>query len=487
MRTLHPRVFSDTGAGEAGLTGRRSAAVRIPKMPRRAVPNGAGTDSAPRPNRPPDASDAAAAFLRWSWMCAALHRGYWLVASLYLVIDARLSPAQLVLIGVAQGIVSLLFEIPTGVVADTVCRRWSLVIFHALGGTSMILTGLVTSFAALVGAQMLWGVAWTFVSGADVAWITDELDRPERTAAVLAAQARWQQIGAVCGMIGLGALTWVAGRGAAMVIAGAAMALLGLYVVARFTERRFSPDRGRGRQRFTATLRRGAALARLDPLILVIFAATFLINGAADTFGRLFPKRLIDLGFPAGVTPIAWLTGLGAATYVAGALALRLVERRIGGPRAARHDYAAACAIGACGVLLLAAAPNAVSGSLGVLVVAGIAWPVTRVAGVILVNERVTSDVRATVQSFLAQVTYVGEICFGLALAVVAGAASISAALVCACALTAGAGMVVARAHEERRGMASVRGSTAAGVTPSAAGRESKQEGDARVREDARR
>ena len=61
-------------------------------------------------------------------MRALLQRGYWLVASLYLVVDARLSPAQLVLIGSAQGVASLVAEVPTGVMADTISRKWSLVI-----------------------------------------------------------------------------------------------------------------------------------------------------------------------------------------------------------------------------------------------------------------------------------------------------------------------------------------------------------------------
>ncbi|MEO8286301.1 MAG: hypothetical protein ABI670_07665 [Chloroflexota bacterium] len=100
-------------------------------------------------------SDFTADFLRWAGFGALLHRGYWLVTSLYLVLDAGLSPSQLVLTGVGQGIASLLFEIPTGVVADTVSRKWSLVIFHALVGTSMVITGLVTSFPALMGTQML--------------------------------------------------------------------------------------------------------------------------------------------------------------------------------------------------------------------------------------------------------------------------------------------------------------------------------------------
>ena len=55
-------------------------------------------------------------------------RGYWLVTSVYLVVVADLSPAQLVAIGIVQGITVVLAEIPAGVLADTVSRKWSLVV-----------------------------------------------------------------------------------------------------------------------------------------------------------------------------------------------------------------------------------------------------------------------------------------------------------------------------------------------------------------------
>src|SRR5437763_1520359 len=104
------------------------------------------------------------------WWRAVLHNGWWLVTSVYLVVDAGLSPSELVLIGVAQGVMALVFEIPAGVVADTISRKWSLVVSHVLMGTAMLATGLVTNFGALVATQMLWGLSWTFSSGADVAW-----------------------------------------------------------------------------------------------------------------------------------------------------------------------------------------------------------------------------------------------------------------------------------------------------------------------------
>ena len=395
-------------------------------------------------------NDVGAIFLRWSWLRALSHRGYWLVTSLYLVLDAGLSPSQLIFIGVAQGFVSLVFEVPTGVMADTISRKWSLVIFHVLVGISMVVTGLVTSFTALVATQMLWGIAWTFASGADVAWATDELNRPERTAALLAAQARWQQIGAACGMLGFGALAWAAGRSAAMVTAGVMMALLGLYVVARFQERRFTPTRTRHRQAATAILRRGVALARRDREILVVFAATFLVNGGAVAFGRLYPKQLVELGFPHRPDPIVWFTALGIVTFLGGALALRIVEARIAGAGVARRAYAAACGIGALGVLLLAVAPDIVAGSAGVLLVAGIAQTLTRAVGAIWVNGRTVSDVRATVQSFLAQLEYAGAILCGVVLSVLAQATSITGALAGAGALLVCAGVVVTQAHAGR-------------------------------------
>lgn len=416
--------------------------------------------SGPRREHPIHGPDIATIFLRWSCPRAALHRGYWLVASLYLVIDAGLSPSQLVLIGVAQGAVSLLFEIPAGVVADTISRKWSLVVFHVLVGISMVVTGLVTAFPALVATQMLWGIAWTFASGADIAWVTDELNRPERTVAVLAAQARWQQIGAAGGMLALGALAWAAGRGPAMVTAGGMMALLGLYVMARFSEQHFTPTRSRRWRQATTILRRGVALARHDREVLVVFAATFLVNGGAVAFGRLYPKQLVDLGFPSQPGPIVWFTALGIATFAAGALALRIVEAHIAGAGVARRAYAAACGIGAAGVLLLTVASDTVIAGAGVLLVAGIAQTVTRAVGAIWVNSRTTSDVRATVQSFLAQVEYFGAILCGVALSVLAQATSITGALAGACVLVACAGVVVARSHAGRGRVDSVAAKT---------------------------
>jgi hypothetical protein len=159
-----------------------------------------------------------------------------------------------------------------------------------------------------------------------------------------------------------------------------------------------------------------------------MFAATFLVNGAAEGFGRLQTRRLVDIGLPSD--PLAWVTALGVLTLLGGAAVLRAVQPHVDDVRTALRGYVIACAAGAVGLIGLAGAPEEVSGSVAVLLVAGIALPLTRTIATIWVNRQTSGDVRATVHSFLAQAEYLGEIVCGLAVAVVARFAGLSVALV---------------------------------------------------------
>jgi hypothetical protein len=388
--------------------------------------------------------DLVDVYLRWTWSRAALHRGWWLVTSVYLVVDARLSPSRLVLIGVAQGFVALVFEVPAGVLADTVSRKWSLVVSHGLMGTAMVATGVVTDVEALVATQMLWGLAWTFANGADVAWITDELDEPALIAVVLVRAGRAQLTGAAAGLVTVGALAALTERSTAMVLAGAAMVVLGAYVALRFSERRFVPAATRRWRTSCAILARGSALVWSSRPLLLMFGATFLAYGAAGAAGRLQPRRLVDLGLP--VDPVAWLTVLGVLTLLGGAAALRIAQPHVDDSRTPLRAYSVACVVGLVGATGLAAAPEEVSGSAAALLLAGIAAPLTRTIGTIWVNRQTSADVRATVHSLLAQAEYLGAIACGLVTAAVAGIAGLPAALVACGALFAIAIVLVRRA-----------------------------------------
>ncbi|MDA0353584.1 MAG: MFS transporter [Chloroflexi bacterium] len=402
--------------------------------------------SHPSPGSP---RDVARTFIWWSSIHAVFHRGWWLVTSLYLVVEAELSAAQLLVYGAVLALTTVVAEVPTGVMADTISRKWSLVIAQLVMGAGMAMTGFVTAFPLILLTQVLWGLGWTFASGADIAWVTDELNQPARISRVLIARARWAQLGGAVGLVTFGALAWVVSLAAAIVVAGSATVVLGLVVAVVFPERNFTRAKGNRLRESFSIFRRGVRVARHDHEILTVFAAWLLVNAASEV-SFLVPKQLIALGLPQDPAPIVWLTALGLVTLAAGAVALRFVEARIDDTGVARRTYVVACAVGAAGLLVVAHAPEDVTAMAGVILAQGVGWPVARSVSEIWVNRRATSDVRATVQSFLAQMESFGEILAGGTLAIVAQSASLAVIFSCAAATAAVAGLVIVRSRAGR-------------------------------------
>ncbi len=217
------------------------------------------------------------------------------------------------------------------------------------------------------------------------------------------------------------------------------MELAAAFVAFRFPEDNFAPATRRGVRASIAVLERGWAFARRDPAITTMLLATLIVNGAGVVVW-LIPKRLVALGFPND--PVLWYTGLLVVASAAGVVALRLAERRT---RFLRANYVVGCVLGAGGTMLLAAAPNALIGSIGVIALVGIAFEVTRAVSTIWVNERAASDVRATVLSFLSQAETVGEAIGSVLLALLARASGIVPTLVAAGIAMACASVLVAR------------------------------------------
>jgi MFS transporter, DHA3 family, tetracycline resistance protein len=391
--------------------------------------------------------DVVTIFFRWLFMRGAFNRGYVLTSGLYFVVGAHLSASQIVFLGTVMSAALVLTDIPTGVWADALGRKRPLVIGHLLLGASMVMTGLVTAVPLLVVTQVLWGLGWAFLIGADVAWITDELAQPQRTARVLTAGTSFGLVGGATGIVAFGVLGWVTSLQTSMVVSGVGMALLGLFVVAQFTERTFMPRREKRWHASLSVVRLVISLLRGDHEILLVCVATMLLNGASMA-AWLFPRQLIHLGFPSD--PVLWYTAVGICSLAAGFIALRLVQARIDGVGVARRMYTLACFIGVFGLLVLAEAPDALIGSAGVLLVSGITVNVARTVSVIWINERTTSDVRATVHSFLDQAEAIGEICGGFTLAVIAGATGLSMTLITSAALMAFTGTMVALSRSDR-------------------------------------
>lgn len=333
-------------------------------------------------------------FLRWVAARATLHRGWWVVTSSYMVIDARLTPAELLAIAAAQGVAAVVFEVPAGVLADTVSRKWAIVLAHALMGAGMIATGLFPAFVPLLLCQMLWGISWTFSSGADIAWITDELNRPTLVDRVLTREARWQLIGTILGLVIFGALAALIGRQAAIVAAGTAMLVLGGAFAVTFPETNFTPTRVARWRAGLGIARAGLDLTVSNRTILALLVVTILVNGAGDSFGRIYPVKLAEVGLPADSTGTAWFTAISLAATLIAVAALHVLERHIATDHGARRALWMACLAGALSLAAFGVAPNLMLTVVSLLVATGLAMPLIRTITTIWVNRGTTSQVR---------------------------------------------------------------------------------------------
>ncbi len=95
-------------------------------------------------------------------------------AIVYRIDVARLEPFELILLGTALEISVILFEVPTGLLADLYSRKLSVVIGYFVIGIGFLIETASLSFAWIFVAQITWGFGYTFISGALDAWVSDE-------------------------------------------------------------------------------------------------------------------------------------------------------------------------------------------------------------------------------------------------------------------------------------------------------------------------
>jgi predicted MFS family arabinose efflux permease len=86
-----------------------------------------------------------------------------------------LSLTQVTLIDLAFWLTMAFTEVPTGAAADTIGRKQSMLIGIGLSAISVTAFGLAPNFLVLMIANSLWGIAITFISGADIAFFYDTL------------------------------------------------------------------------------------------------------------------------------------------------------------------------------------------------------------------------------------------------------------------------------------------------------------------------
>ncbi|MDQ3540372.1 MAG: MFS transporter, partial [Chloroflexota bacterium] len=199
-----------------------------------------------------------------------------------------LSPFQLVLVGTVLEAVCFLFEVPTGIVADLYSRRLSVIFGFALIGTGFTLEGSVPTFAAVLACQVLWGIGFTFTSGAEEAWVTDEMGE-EQMAPVFLRGTQVGLVATVAGILLSGAFGLVSVR-LPVVLGGIGFMVLAVVLLLVMPEDNFHRTPAGERSTFSqmaTTFREGFALARRRVVVRSILLVTFVIGLASEAFDRL--------------------------------------------------------------------------------------------------------------------------------------------------------------------------------------------------------
>jgi DHA3 family tetracycline resistance protein-like MFS transporter len=372
------------------------------------------------------AYEAAASFL-WTLVFT--------VTAYYFVTEVGMSPLQLVLVGTVMEVAVFVFEVPTGIVADTLSRRLSIVVGNVVMGGAFVLVAAFPAVAPILAAYVLWGIGWTFTSGAMDAWLADEVGE-ERLARVV---LRGAQVGRAATLLAFGASAGLAlvDLRLPILVGGLGTVALGVFYALTMPETGFQPRPSAQRASFAAmaaTGREGVRLVRRSTALLAVLGVAALVGMWSESYDRLWQAQLIEevgLSSPFGLDPVVWFGAIGAvATLLAIGVAAPLDRRLEGSTR--RGLVRALLALNA--VMLGGALGFALAGSLwpalAFVFVVSVARQVATPLFAVWVNRSVRdSSVRATVLSITSQADGVGQWTGGPALGAVGSVFSIRAAL----------------------------------------------------------
>lgn len=156
---------------------------------------------------------------------------YALAATLQIVYQVKvigLTPLELVLIGSVLETTVFVFEIPTGIVADKYSRRLSIIIGALLSGAGFMIQGFIPTFGAAIACSIVWGIGFTFISGAGQAWLIDEVGR-QNSLPILTRARQLDMLVTVIGTLiaaGLGQVY----LGLPLIVAGGVFVVLGVFL-----------------------------------------------------------------------------------------------------------------------------------------------------------------------------------------------------------------------------------------------------------------
>jgi MFS family permease len=225
----------------------------------------------------------------------------------------------------------LIFEIPTGVVADTVGRRASYLIGTVtLAGTTALYWMLwvwESPFWAWAIVSVLLGLGFTFFSGAVDAWLVDALRATGYHGSLETVFGRAQIVGGIAMLSGSvlgGVIAQVTDLGIPFLVRAGILAIMIVVAALLMHDIGFTPERGEGPIQATRTVFRASVKYGLGnaPVRWLMFASPFTAGVGIYVFYALQPYLLELWGDDQAYT-VAGLAAalLSGAAIVGGAIA----------------------------------------------------------------------------------------------------------------------------------------------------------------------
>jgi DHA3 family tetracycline resistance protein-like MFS transporter len=338
-----------------------------------------------------------------------------MISAIYRVQTAGLNPLQLVLVGTVLELTVFIFEIPTGIVADLKSRRLSVIIGYFLIGVGFMVEGAFPFFATILLAQVIWGIGATFTSGAEEAWLADELGEDGLTQVYLRG-SQLAQIGTLIG-IGLSVLIGQVAFGLPMFIGGLMTVLMAGFLVLFMPETGFKPAESTAEQenwkKMGDTFKQGLALVRGQRVLMLIMATTFFFGLSSEGLDRLWEAHFLEnITFPAlaSVSIVTWFGIINVGQLLLNLGLTEVVRRRV----KTDNDSTAVLfllIVSVVNVLSLVVFALAANFPIGLVAI----WSVTvtrRISGPIRaawMNKKLKSGTRATVISMSGQLDAIGQ------------------------------------------------------------------------------
>jgi MFS transporter, DHA3 family, tetracycline resistance protein len=258
------------------------------------------------------------------------------VNMLYQVTVVGLTPLQLVLVGTILEATVFLFEIPTGLVADIRSRRLSMIIGYGVMGLGFILEGSLPFFWSVAGAQVLWGLGYTFTSGATQAWVADEIGEQGAGQAYLRG-SQAAKAGALIA-IPLSVALGVSGIQTPILLGGVLMILLAAFLRLVMPESGFRPTPAQERNtwgQMGRAVRDARRLLHRQPVLAILLGIGLFYGLYSEGFDRLWTPHLLD-HLPGDTTdPVIWFGLIRTVVLVLSILATEAARRRVDTRRSA--------------------------------------------------------------------------------------------------------------------------------------------------------